>query len=191
MRFSQLFKTAAFTFALSSGTALASEADIYSIHFSEDGKYLITGGAGGFTLDATEKHSGGIKVWNSATGALVEALGQRSDLDQIFGDQYGRVGNRRWGISNFKDVVLTGSYPDGKVVLLPSSLGHMVGHERIQIPDFIGGYMDFAGNEPARIELAGLGSEKGNCDPNTGYYDYVGPIVASDNGRYAAVIVNT
>ena len=191
MRFSKLFKTAALSLAVSSGTALASEADIYSIHFSEDGKHLITGGAGGFTLAATEKHSGGIKVWNSETGTLVEALGQRSDLDRIFGDQYGRVGNRRWGISNFKDVVLTGTYPDGKVLLLPSSLGHMVGHQEIRMPDFIGGYMDFSGKEPARIELAGLSGEKGNCDPSTGYYDYVGPIVASDNGRYAAVIVNT
>lgn len=191
MRFSELFKTIALGLAVGGGTALASEADIYSVHFSEDGKYLITGGAGGFTLAETEKHSGGIKVWNSETGALVEALGQRSDLDQIFGDQYGRVGNRRWGISNFKDVVLSGSYPDGKVVLLPSSLGHMVNKELIQMPDFIGGYLDFSGNEPARIELAGLGSETGNCDPNTGFYDYVGPIVPSDNGHYAAVVVNT
>ena len=139
MRFSKLFKTAALSLAMSSGTALASEADIYSIHFSEDGKHLITGGAGGFTLAATEKHSGGIKVWNSETGTLVEALGQRSDLDQIFGDQYGRVGNRRWGISNFKDVVLTGTYPDGKVLLLPSSLGHIVGHKQIEMPECIGG----------------------------------------------------
>ena len=191
MKFSALFKLAALGVAVASGSTLASEADIYSIHFSEDGKYLITGGAGGFTLGATEKHSGGIKVWNSETGALVEALGQRSDLDQIFGDQYGRVGNRRWGISNFKDVVLSGSYPDGKVVLLPSSLGHIVSSQNIQMPDFIGGYLDFSGKEPARIELAGLAGEKGNCDPKTGFHDYVGPVVASDNGRYAAVVVNT
>lgn len=190
MRFSALFKVAALGFAVTSAAAHGSEADIYSIHFSEDGKYLITGGAGGFTLAETEKHTGGIKVWNSETGALVEALGQRSDLDHIFGDQYGRVGNRRWGISNFKDVVLSGSYPDGKVVLLPSSLGHMVGNEKIEMPDFIGGYMDFSDKEPARIELAGLAGEKGNCDPKTGFYDYVGPVVASDNGRYAAVVVN-
>ncbi len=191
MKLSELFKTAALSLAVSCGVGNASEADIYSIHFSEDGEYLITGGAGGFTLAATEKHSGGIKVWNSHSGALVEALGQRSDLDQIFGDQYGRVGNRRWGISNFKDVVLTGSYPDGKVVLLPSSLGHMVGQQEIQMPDFIGGYLEFSGKQAARIELAGLSGEKGDCDPTTGFHDYVGPIVPSDNGRYAAVVVNT
>jgi WD40 repeat protein len=59
------------------------------------------------------------------------------------------------------------------------------------MPDFIGGYLDFSGNGPARIELSGLAGEKGNCDPKTGFYDYVGPVVPSDNGRYAAVVVNT
>jgi len=191
MKLSDLFKTAALSLAMFSGTGNATEADIYSIHFSQDGKYLITGGAGGFTLSETETHSGGIKIWNSDTGALVEALGQRSDLDHIFGDQYGRVGSNRWGISNFKDVVLSGSYPGGKVLLLPSSLGRMVNNEQGQMPDFIGGYLDFSDKEPARIELSHLTKNKGNCDPKSGFHDYVGPIVPSDNGGYAAIVVNT
>lgn len=191
MNLSNLFKTAALGMTLVSATATATEADIYSIQFSEDGKYLVTGGSGGFTLADNEKHSGGIKIWNSETGTLVEALGQRSDLDEIFGNDYGRVGNRRWGISNFKDVVLTGSYPNGKILLLPSSLGHMINNDHVQMPDFIGGYLDFSGNHAARIELAQLTAKKGDCDPKTGFHDYVGPVVPSDNGKYAAIVVNT
>jgi|GEM_PF-1681681 len=193
MTLSTLFKNTALGLglALLSGVNYASEADIYTVHFSEDGKHIITGGAGGFTLAETEKHTGGIKIWDSETGALVEAMGQRSDLDSIFGDQYGRVGSRRWGISNFKDIVLTGSYPNGKVVLLPSSLGRMVNNDHQQMPEFIGGYIDFEGHHAARIELSQLAAEKGNCDPKTGFHDYVGPIVPSNNGKYAAVVVNT
>ncbi len=193
MTLSTLFKNTALGLglALLTGTACADEADIYSVHFSENGKHLITGGAGGFTLAETEKHTGGIKIWDSETGALVEAMGQRSDLDTIFGDQYGRVGSRRWGISNFKDVVLTGSYPNGKVVLLPSSLGRMVNNDHQQMPDFIGGYLDFEGHHPARIELSQLSAGKGDCDPKTGFHDYAGPIVPSNNGKYAAVVINT
>ena len=191
MTLSTLFKTSLLSFALLSGIAAADESDIYSIHFSEDGKHLITGGAGGFTLAEKVKHSGGIKIWNSETGKLVEAMGQRDDLDSIFGAQYGRVGNRRWGISNFKDVVLTGSYPDGKVLLLPSSLGRMIDNDHVQLPDFIGGYMDFADKHAARIELSQLTKSKGDCDPKTGFYDYVGPIVPSNNRKFAAIVVNT
>ena len=191
MKLSNLFKTTVLSFALLSGTANADESDIYSIHFSEDGKHLITGGAGGFTLADTVKHSGGIKIWNSETGSLVETMGQRDDLDSIFGEQYGRVGSRRWGISNFKDVVLTGSYPDGKVLLLPSSLGRMIDNDHVQLPDFIGGYMDFSDKHPARIELAQLTKQKGDCDPKTGFHDYVGPIVPSNNRKFAAIVVNT
>ncbi len=186
-----LLMTTTLGLALMSGAALASEADIYSVHFSEDGKHLITGGAGGFTLADTAQHTGGVKIWNSETGALVEAMGQRSDLDSIFGSQYGRVGNRRWGISNFKDVVLTGSYPEGKVVVLPSSLGRITNNQKQQLPDFIGGYIKFGNHQPARIEMSGLTDETGNCNPKTGFHDYVGPIVASNNGKYAALVVNT
>ena len=190
MKLSTFFKITALCCALFSGAGNAAESDIYSIHFSEDGKHLITGGAGGFTLADTEKHSGGIKIWDSNTGSLIEAMGQRSDLNSIFGDQYGRVGSRRWGISNFKDVVLSGSYPDGKVLVLPSSLGRMIDNDHLQMPDFIGGYLDFSAKQPERIELSQLSREKGNCDPKTGFYDYVGPIVPSNNGKFAAIVVN-
>lgn len=185
-----LLTTTALGLALISSAPLATEADIYSVHFSEDGKHLITGGAGGFTLADTAQHTGGIKIWDSGTGALVEAMGQRSDLNRIFGDHYGRVGNRRWGISNFKDIVLTGSYPDGKVLVLPSSLGRITNNKQQQMPDFIGGYIQFGNHQPARINVSDLTSEKGNCEPKTGFHDYVGPIVASNNGRYAALVVN-
>jgi WD40 repeat protein len=190
MNLSTLFKTTTVTLALLCSTAYAAEEDIYTVHFSADGKHIITGGAGGFTLADTEKYTGGIKIWNSETGAVVEAMGQRSDLDDIFGTQYGRVGDRRWGISNFKDVVLTGAYPNGKVVLLPSSLGRMVDNGKQQMPDFIGGYIDFGSHRAERIELAQLTSETGNCDPKTGFHDYAGPIVPSNNGKFAAIVVN-
>lgn len=191
MKLAKLFTATTLCLALFSATTHASEEDIYSVKFSEDGNHLITGGAGGFTLAETQQHSGGIKIWNSKTGSLVETLGQRSDLDQIFGNQYGRVGNRRWGISNFKDVVLTGSYPDGKVLLLPSSLGRMIDKDHVQMPEFIGGYMEFSDKQPSRIELSQLTGKKGNCDPKTGFHDYVGPVVPSNNGKYAAIVVNT
>ncbi len=187
----KLFKTTALSLALLSGAAQASEADIYAIHFSEDGKHLITGGAGGYTLAPDVEHTGGIKIWDAETGKLVEALGDRKDLDNIFGAQYGRVGNRRWGISNFKDVVLTGTYPNGKVLLLPSSLGRITSSTKGQLPDFIGGYMDFSGKQSARIELSDIAAKGGNCDPKTGFHDYVGPIVPSNNGKFAAIVVNT
>jgi WD40 repeat protein len=193
MTLSTLFRNTALglCLALICGAVYASEADIYTVQFSEDGKHLITGGAGGFTLAETEKHTGGIKIWNSETGALVEAMGQRSDLDTIFGTQYGRVGSRRWGISNFKDVVLHGSYPNGKVVLLPSSLGRMINNDHQQMPEFIGGYINFEDHQPARIELSALTAKKGDCDPKTGFHDYVGPVVPSNNGKFAAVVTNT
>jgi len=192
MTLPKLLATSALSLALCSTMAQAAEEDIYSIHFSEDGKHIITGGAAGFTLADTEQHTGGIKIWKSSNGALVEAMGQRKDLDTIFGDNYGRVGERRWGISNFKDVVLTGTYPDGKVLLLPSSLGRMINNQKQQMPDFIGGYIDLAEDkEAARIQVSELVAKKGNCDPKTGFHDYAGPIVASNNGEYAAIVLNT
>ncbi len=190
MNLSSLFKTSTVCLALLCSSGHAAEEDIYTVHFSADGKHIITGGAGGFTLADNEKYTGGIKIWNSETGAVVEAMGQRSDLDEIFGTQYGRVGDRRWGISNFKDVVLTGAYPDGKVLLLPSSLGRMVDNGEQQMPDFIGGRIDFGSHRAERIELSQLVSETGNCDPKTGFHDYAGPIVPSNNGKFAAIVVN-
>jgi len=191
MNLAKLFTSTAVCLSLFSGTLNATEEDIYSIHFSEDGKHLVTGGASGFTLADTQQHSGGIKIWDSETGTLKEALGQRSDLDSIFGQQYGRVGSRRWGISNFKDVVLSGTYPTGRVLVLPSSLGRMVNNDHVQMPGFIGGYMDFSAKRANRIELSQLSQEKGNCDPKTGFHDYIGPVVPSNNGHYAAIVVNT
>ncbi len=191
MNCSKLIKTTALSLALLSGASHASDADIYSIHFSEDGKNLITGGAGGYTLADNVQYTGGIKIWDAKTGALIEAMGDRKDLDSLFGNQYGRVGNRRWGISNFKDVVMTGSYPNGKVLLLPSSLGRVGNSEKNQLPGFIGGYLDFSGKHPARIALPNLSAKNGNCDPKTGFHDYVGPIVPSNNGKFAAIVVNT
>lgn len=190
MKLSTLLKTATLSLALLCTTGHAAEEDIYTVHFSADGKHIITGGAGGFTLADTDKYTGGIKIWNARTGALVEAMGQHSDLDDIFGTQYGRVGDTRWGISNFKDVVLTGSYPDGKVLLLPSSLGRMVDNQDEQMPNFIGGYIDIASHAAKRIRLSQLSADRGDCDPKTGFHDYVGPIVPSSNGRYAAIVVN-
>ncbi len=191
MTCSKLIRTTALSLVLLSGASHASEADIYSIHFTENGKHIITGGAGGYTLADKVKHSGGIKIWDASSGALVEALGDRKDLDALFGSQYGRVGNTRWGISNFKDVVMTGSYPNGKVLLLPSSLGRMGNDLKAQLPGFIGGYMDFSGKQPARIELSKIKTRNGNCDPKTGFHDFVGPIVPSNNGKFAAIVVNT
>lgn len=191
MRLSALVRLTALSLALTGGAATASEEDIYSIRFSEDGKYLITGGSGGFTLADNQKHTGGVKIWNSQTGTLVETLGQRSDLDTIFGNQYGRVGDRRWGISNFKDVVLTGDYPDGRILVIPSSLGLMGQAPEAGLPSFIGGHLDVAGQQPSRIDITGITENEGDCDPKSGFQDYVGPIVTSHNGHFAAIVVNT
>ena len=86
---------------------------------------------------------------------------------------------------------MTGSYPNGKILLLPSSLGRMGDKAAEQMPDFIGGYLDFSGRQPARIQLTDLAKEKGNCDAKSGFHDYVGPIVPSNNGKFAAIVVNT
>ena len=67
----------------------------------------------------------------------------------------------------------------------------MVDNDHLQMPDFIGGYLDFSAKQPARIELSQLTREQGNCDPKTGFYDYVGPVVPSNNGKFAAIVVNT
>ena len=47
MKLSNLFKTSVLSFALLSGTAAADESDIYSIHFSEDGKQILLCGGDG------------------------------------------------------------------------------------------------------------------------------------------------
>jgi WD40 repeat protein len=67
----------------------------------------------------------------------------------------------------------------------------MVDNDTQQMPDFIGGYIDLNDHHAERIEVSQLSSEKGNCDPKTGFHDYVGPIVPSSNGKFAAIVVNT
>lgn len=192
MKFYGTMKAALLGVAMTGASiANASEADIYSIQFSEDGKYIITGGNGGYTLAKEDQYSGGIKVWDSTNGHLIEAMGKRGDLDTVFGNTYGRVGGRRWGISNFKDVVLNGSYPKGKVVLLPSSLGHMITQNNVQMPGIVGAYMNFAGKPVEQIDFNQFTKEKGDCAVGSGFYDYIGPIVPSENGKYAAIVVNT
>lgn len=192
MKFSGIINATLLGVAMTGASvAMANEADIYSIQFSEDGKYIITGGNGGYTLAKEDQYSGGIKVWDSNNGHLIESMGKRGDLDTVFGNTYGRVGGRRWGISNFKDVVLNGSYPKGKVVLLPSSLGLMVGRNEVQMPDIVGAYMDFAGKPVETIDFNQFTKTKGNCASGSGFHDYIGPIVPSDNGKYAAIVVNT
>lgn len=171
-------------------SAHSADDDIYAVQFSEDGKYLVTGGSGGNSpqLDYT----GGIKVWDVDRGVMVKAFGAQADIDNIFGTEYGQIGKRRWGINSFKDLVLTGSYPNGKVVLLPSSLGHMTqSKDNVQLPNFIGGYMDLTSDQSQRIPLEHKIVDGRTCGSTNAAYEYIGPVVASDNGRFAAVVVNT
>jgi len=177
--------------ALAAAGVRADESDIYSIQFSEDGKYLITGGNGGYTLAKPEDHTGGIKIWNSASGQLVEALGRRDDLDAMFGTAYGRVGDPRWGISNFKDVVLSGSYPHGKILLLPSSLGYMADQHDVRMPDRVGAQLDIHGEHFRPIDFSKFTRVHGDCGAGAALPDFVGPIVPSENGRFAGIVVNT
>jgi WD40 repeat protein len=170
--------------------AIPVDDDIYALQFSEDGKYLITGGSGGQSIRPDDNYTGGIKVWSATDGKLIESFGQQAHIYTIFGDDHGRVGKRRWAIHSFKDIVLTGSYPDGKVVLLPSSLGRIHKGNDIELPSFVGGYMDFAGKTPERIKLTRTGGQD-KCAQYGSADEYIGPVVASDNGRYAAVVVNT
>jgi WD40 repeat protein len=170
--------------------AFAEDADIYAIQFTEDGKHLITGGSGGLLAGPGDDFTGGIKVWDADRGELVQAMGQQADLDAVFGMDHSRVGQRQPGISNFRDMVMYGSYPNGKVLVLPSSLGHITDAQSVRAPSFIGGAMDFSDPKPQRVNLAMVEGKKGNCDDNPYMYDYVGPVVPSDNGHYAAVVVN-
>ena len=170
--------------------AFAEDANIYSIQFTEDGKHLITGGSSGLLAGPRDDYTGGIKVWEANTGELVQAMGQQEDLDAVFGMDHSRVGQRQPGISNFRDLVMYGSYPSGKVLVLPSSLGHITESQAVRAPAFIGGAMDFSNPTPQRVKLEGSGNRAGSCDDNPYMYDYVGPVVPSDNGHYAAIVVN-
>lgn len=167
----------------------AADDDVYAVQFSEDGKYLVTGGSGGNSPQLD--YSGGVKVWDVEQGKLVKALGEQTDLDSMFGAEYGSVGKRRWGIDSFKDIVLTGSYPDGKVVVLPNSLGRLDAAHNVQLPTFIGGYLDLDSSQVDRIPLDHKRAAARTCGDSEAAYEYIGPVVASENGRYAAVVVNT
>ncbi|HSH29407.1 MAG TPA: hypothetical protein VK971_05805 [Thiohalobacter sp.] len=169
--------------------AHAGAEDIYAVQFSADGRHLVTGGSGGNSLEHDENFSGGIKLWDVSSGKLVKAFGQQADILAIFGEQHGRVGKRRWNIHSFKDIVVSGNYPDGKVVLLPSSLGRIHDRTDVQLPDLIGGYFNLDSRQPARIPFSAKRQTSG-CDAENAY-EFVGPVAASDNGRYAAVVVNT
>ncbi|MEE9493715.1 MAG: hypothetical protein V3W04_10110, partial [Gammaproteobacteria bacterium] len=84
MKLFGLFNATVISVALTTASiSNANEADIYSIQFSDDGKYIITGGNGGYTLAKEDQHTGGIKVWDSFDGHLVESMGKRGDLDNI------------------------------------------------------------------------------------------------------------
>lgn len=183
--------TAAALSLLSACSSFADDADIYAIQFSEDGRHLITGGTGGELAGPKDDFTGGIKVWDAGNGELVHSMGSQTDLETVFGTDHGRVGKRRWGISSFKDVVMYGSYPNGKVLLLPSSLGHMTDVDSMETPTFIGGTMDFDNPAPRRIGLSKNSTGHGSCDDNPYMYDYIGPMVPSDNGHFAAIVVNT
>ena len=171
--------------------ASAEAEDIYAVQFSADGRHLVTGGSGGHSMEYDENYSGGIKLWDVDTGELIKSFGQQVHLYGIFGQEYGRVGKRRWDIHSFKDIVVNGTYPDGKILLLPSSLGHIQGRQEVTLPEFFGASVDFSGNHMDRIRLsAAPATEKARrCGEHA--YEYIGPVVASDNGRYAAVAVNT
>ena len=168
----------------------AEDANIYAIQFTEDGKHLVTGGSGGLLAGPEDSYTGGIKVWDADSGELVQAMGQQEDLDAVFGMNHSRVGQRHPGISNFRDMVMYGSYPNGKVLVLPSSLGHITDSQTVRAPEFIGGAMDFSRQTPQRVALGTSEKRAGSCDDNPYMYDYVGPVVPSDNGHFAAIVVN-
>lgn len=179
----------AFASCLSAAQSHAGAEDIYAVQFSADGKHLVTGGSGGHSSEYDENFSGGIKLWDVGTGELIKAFGQQVDIQSIFGDQHGRVGKRRWNIHSFKDIVVSGNYPDGKIVLLPSSLGRIEDRSDVHLPELIGGYFNLDNNKPARIPLSA--KSKGKHCGNDSAYEFIGPVAAADNGRYAAVVVNT
>lgn len=183
--------TGIFTLLGLPGGACADDADLYAVQFSEDSKYLITGGSGGRSTQFDANYTGGIKIWDARSGELLKAFGQQKDIYGLFGDNFGRVGKARWTIHSFRDVVFNGSYPQGKVLLLPSSLGEIKGADGISLPPFIGGYMDFSAGSVQPIALDAHLKSGHACGSHGAAYEYVGPMVASGNGHYAAVVVNT
>lgn len=176
--------------SITCSVSLAGNAQIFAVQFSEDGKYLATGGSAGNSLFYDRAFTGGIKIWDAKSGSLVKSFGQLVELNQMFGDNYGRIATRKKGIHSFRDMLFNGSFPDGKIILLPSSLGKMEGVKDMRAPSFIGGYFNLDSGEGQRIQLdhGKVGLQR--CAGAKGAYDYIGPIVASHNGRYAVASVN-
>ncbi|RMG28196.1 MAG: WD40 repeat domain-containing protein [Gammaproteobacteria bacterium] len=164
--------------------------DIYAVRFTQDGRHLVTAGSHPL-LEATGEERGVIKLWDVRTGRLVSSFGNARQVHAIFGDDHGRVGKRRWTIHSFKDLVVNGSYPNGKIVLLPASLGRIEARDDIELPEFVGGYLDFGGRHVSRIPIPTPAGKARTCMADGSMYEYAGPIVASTNGRYAAVVINT
>ncbi len=161
---------------LVSAGALASGDDFVSVKFSPDGRHLVTGG-------------GNIKVWDSASGALVKDIGGTGELDNLFGAEYTRLGASA-PINRFRDLVVNGSYPEGKIIVLPSSLSRTPINHVNTAPSFIGGYLTLNGQSVERIGLE-QPAPATRCSGAGRGKDYIGPVVASSNGRHAAVVVNT
>jgi WD40 repeat protein len=177
------------------GAVSADDADIYAIKFSQDGKYLVTGGAAGNNTAYDKSFSGGVKIWNSDTGALIKGFGQLSHLNEVFGTNYGRMGVPTLAINNYRDIVINGSYPNGRIIVLPTSLGTFTKARSTTAPEFIGGYFNLNGgsdgNQLQRLAMNHGEEGQENCGTTRNPKDYIGPIVASDDGGYAAMVVNT
>lgn len=169
----------------------ADDADIYAIKFSEDGNYLVTGGYAGDKVSYDSDFSGGIKIWDAKSGDFIKGFGQLENLNTIFGASYGRMGVPTLPINNFRDIVITGSYPNGRIIVLPNSLGRFESEAATTAPAFIGGYFNLKSGDGQRLALAhGKGSSK-NCGNTKNPKDFIGPMVASENGHFAAIVLNT
>ncbi len=193
MRFfrTKLLPTLAMTLLASIGPVHADDADIYAIKFSDDGKYLVTGGYAGDKASYDNDFSGGIKVWDAGNGSFIKGFGQLSNLNHIFGASYGRMGVPTLPISNFRDIIVSGSYPNGRIIVLPNSLGRFNSASATTAPSFIGGYFDLDSGVGQRLSLIHGASGNKNCGNSNHPKDFIGPVVASENGHYAAIVLNT
>lgn len=193
MRFfrTKLLPTLALTVLTSIGQTYADDADIYAIKFSDDGNYLVTGGYAGDKASYDNEFSGGIKIWDANSGIFIKGFGQLSNLNSIFGASYGRMGVPTLPISNFRDIVISGSYPNGRIIVLPNSLGRFETASATSAPSFIGGIFNVASGDGQRLSLLHGESGNKNCGKTKNPKDYIGPVVASENGHFAAIVVNT
>ena len=169
----------------------ADDADIYAIKFSDDGNYLVTGGYAGDKVSYDNEFSGGIKVWDANSGSFVKGFGQLENLNTIFGASYGRMGVPSLPINNFRDIVISGSYPKGRIIVLPNSLGRFETAAATTAPAFIGGYFNLSSGDGQRLPMPHSETGNKNCGNTNNPKDFIGPVVASENGHFAAVVVNT